>query len=795
MILRLAKKAFGSTADRKLIRYRRKAEQILALASEHHTLSSATLQDRARRLRERAMAGAFLDDLAIPVFALVREAARRTLGQEHVPEQIVAGLALKDGCIVEMKTGEGKTLAATQVCALHAMSGGGVHVATPNQYLSGRDARWMRPIYEALGLNVGLVTEQMHDDDRRNAYACDITYGVATELGFDYLRDNTKFSLAETVQRGHAFALIDEADSILIDEALMPLALYGPLGDQTGFYRVIDSIVSTLQLDHYEIDDRRRVVLTEKGYDAIEDGLRRVGLLKAQVSLQNSEAVSLLHHVTQALRAHTILSRDRDYIVQDDSIVLIDKFSGRMMPGRRYDDGLHQALEAKEGCIIGEETRTVASITLQSYFRLYDNLAGMTGTAIGDGEEYRQVYGLDVVIVPTHRPLIRRDDARFHPTRDAKLMAILDEVERAKANCQPVLIGVTSIENSDALVAFLEAHGWIQNGDPSQKAFAVLNAKNHEKEAQIISLAGLPGAVTIVTMMAGRGTDIRLGGAECDPQLRDRVVAAGGLLVIGTEHHEHRRLDAQLRGRAGRQGDPGRSVFHASLEDDLLKNAQGVLVVCPTGSWDPAAARDRVMAAQRRIETRNFNSRLNLLRFEEVIEKQRDLLYRQRKAIRDEPEPLAIVNGLRDNSIDDLIGLFAPASGKWDIASLDAMIRSILTLAVPISAPSHNQVADSRILRERISTMADSWMQAKIESIGRVTINNVLRRILMAMLDELWVEQLERLEHLKRMIADRRLPLDKQFIEFHMEAFTLFQMMTREFRHEVTAHAMRLGKV
>jgi len=290
-------------------------------------------------------------------------------------------------------------------------------------------------------------------------------------------------------------------------------------------------------------------------------------------------------------------------------------------------------------------------------------------------------------------------------------------------------------------------------------------------------------------------TDIRLGGAECDPQLRDRVVAAGGLLVIGTEHHEHRRLDAQLRGRAGRQGDPGRSVFHASLEDDLLKNAQGVLVVCPTGSWDPAAARDRVMAAQRRIETRNFNSRLNLLRFEEVIEKQRDLLYRQRKAIRDEPEPLAIVNGLRDDSIDDLIGLFAPASGKWDIASLDAMIRSILTLAVPISAPSHNQVADSRILRERISTMADSWMQAKIESIGRVTINNVLRRILMAMLDELWVEQLERLEHLKRMIADRRLPLDKQFIEFHMEAFTLFQMMTREFRHEVTAHAMRLGKV
>ena len=752
------------------------------------------LLDRAQRLRERTIAGADPDDLAIPLFALVREAARRTLGQEHVPEQIVAGLALKDGYIVEMKTGEGKTLAATLVCAFRGLSGGGVHVAIPNEYLAGRDVDWMRPVYEALGFSVGLITEQMDDDGRRTAYACDITYGVATEFGFDYLRDNTKFSQAETVQRGHAFALIDEANSVLIDQAVMPLALYGPLGDQTGFYRVIDSIVSTLQLDHYEIDDRRRVVLTEKGYDAIEDGLRRVGLLEAQVSLQDSEAVSLLHHITQALRAHTVLSRDRDYIVQDGSIVLIDKISGRIMPGRRYDDGLHQALEAKEGCIIGEETRTVASITLQSYFRMYDNLAGMTGTAIGDVEEYRQVYGLDVVAVPTHRPLIRRDDTHFHPTREAKLVAILDEVERAKANCQPVLIGVTSIENSDALVAFLEAHGWIRNGDPSQKAFAVLNAKNHEKEAQIISLAGVPGAVTIVTMLAGRGTDIRLGGAEHEPQLRDRVVAAGGLLVIGTDHHEHRRLDAQLRGRAGRQGDPGRSVFHASLEDDLLHNARAVLAARPIDARDPAPGRDLVPAAQRRIETRNFNSRLSLLRFEEAIQKQRDLIYRQRRIIRDEPEALAIVNGLRDDTIDDLVGLFAPASGDWDTARLDAMVRSILTLAVPIDLPSNNQAADSALMRERISTMADNWMQGKIELIGRMTINNVLRRILMAMLDELWVEQLERLEHLKRVIADRRLPLDRQFIEFHMEAFTLFQTMTKEFRHEVTAHAMRLGK-
>jgi preprotein translocase subunit SecA len=793
MILRLAKRAFGFPADRRLARYGRKAKQILAVAAEHRVLSPTALFDRAQILRERAMAGVPLDDLTIPVFALVREAARRTLGEEHVPEQLIGGLALQDSCIAEMKTGEGKTLAATLVCALNALAGRGVHIATPNDYLAERDANWMRPVYQALGLNVGLITQQMDDDTRRSAYACDVTYGIASEFGFDYLRDNMKFSGKETVQRGHAFALVDEADAVLIDDAGMPLALFGPLGDQSSFYQLIDSIVSTLQPSHYEIDDRRRVVLTDRGYDAVERGLRQATLLKMQVSLHDIESISLLHHTVQALRAHTLLSRDRDYIVQDSEIVIIDKFTGRTMPGRRYDEGLHQALEAKEGCTIAEETRTLASITFQTFFQRYDRLAGMTGTAIGDIDEYREVYGLDVVAIPAHRPLIRRDETFLHPTRDEKLRAILDEVESARTRQQPVLIGASSIEHSDALAALLEAHGWTQNGDAAEKTFTVLNARHHANEARIIALAGMPGAVTIATAMAGRGTDIRLGGAQGDPALRDRVVAAGGLLVIGTEHHEYRRLDAQLRGRSGRQGDPGRSVFHASLQDDLLKNAPVAITEISDVRIDPAIAHRLVAASQKRIEARRFNSRIGLLRFEAVIQRQRDTVYRMRREIRDDIQPLALINSLRNDTIDDLMERFAPALGAWDTASLDAMVRSILTLAVPIVAPSGNQAADSALLRQRIGATADRWMQGKIEALGRNIINDILRRIMMAMLDQLWSEQLERLEHLKRMVGDRRLPPHKVMAEFQIEAFALFELMMKDFRYEVTTHAMRLG--
>ena len=793
MILRLAKRAFGSRAERRLTRYGEKAEQIIAVAPEHHALSPTALRERVQVLRERAMAGAPLDDLTIPLFALVREAARRTLGEQHVAEQLIGGLALQDGGVAEMKTGEGKTLAATLVCALNALTGHGVHVATPNDYLAERDANWMRPVYEALGFSVGLITQQMDDDTRRSAYACEVTYGIASEFGFDYLRDNMKFSAAETVQRDPAFALVDEADAVLIDEAGMPLALFGPLGDQSGFYQLINSIVSTLLPEHYEIDDRRRVVLTDQGYDIIERALRQVSLLKTQVSLHDIESISLLHHAVQALRAHALLARDRDYIVQDGEIVIIDKFTGRTMPGRRYDEGLHQALEAKEGCTIGEETRTLASITFQTFFQRYDRLAGMTGTAIGDVDEYRQVYGLDVIAIPTHRPLVRRDETFLHPTRESKLRAILDEVENARVRQQPVLIGVPSIAHSDVVTALLEANGWKQDGDTTEKKFAVLNARHHANEARIIAQAGMPGAVTVATAMAGRGTDIRLGGALGDPALRDRVVAAGGLLVIGTEHHEHRRFDAQLRGRAGRQGDPGRSVFHASLQDDLLQDAAVAAVANGDLPVDPAIAQRFVAATQKRNEAHSFDNRMGLLRFEAVIQRQRDTIYSMRRTIRDDPQPLALINNLRNDTIDDLMARFAPVLGSWDTINLDAMVRSILTLAVPIAAPSRNQAADSVLLRKRISAMADHWMQGKIEALGRDTISDILRRLMMALLDQLWAEQSERLEHLKRMVGDRHLPPHKVTAEFQIEAFALFELMMKDFRHEVTAHAMRLG--
>ena len=794
MILRLARGLLRSPVERRLAEYARTADQILAGAPEHRALSQTALRKCALGFRERVKAGMALEDIVVPFFALVREAARRELGQEHVPQQLMAGLAMHDGSIAEMKTGEGKSLAATLVCALHALSRRGVHVATPNDYLAARDAKWMRPVYEALGLSVGLITQEMDDDSRRAAYGCDITYGIASELGFDYLRDNMKFSLAETVQRGHAFGLVDEADAVLLDEASMPLALYGSSSDHSAFYRSVDGIVAGLSSDCYQIDDRRRVMLTDRGYETLEQSLRQASLLKPDSSLHEVESITLLHHSLQALRAHALLRRDRDYLVHDGEIVIIDRLTGRMMPGRHYDEGLQQALEAKEGCEIGEETRTLASITVQTFFRQYEKLAGMTGTAAGEAEEYRQVYGLEVIPIPTHRPLIRRDAQVLHATRDGKLRAILDEVESARSRQQPVLIGASSIEHSEALATLLETHGWVRNGDPADKGFTVLNARHHASEARIIAQAGMPGAVTIATAMAGRGTDIRLGGTPDNPALRDRAIAAGGLLVIGTEHSPHRRFDAQLRGRAGRQGDPGRSVVHASIEDDLLKDTKLAMAVTGGNQIKPVVAHRLVAVAQRRREAHSFDERIALLRFEQVIHRQRASVYDQRRTIRGTEDCVSMAARLRNDTIDDLMTRLAPAAGRWATGRLDAMVRSILTLDVPIKQPSRNQEADAAALRERISKTAEDWMNGKVKAFGRDIINDVLRRIMMALLDELWAEQLARLEHLKRMIADRRLSPQKAHADFAIEAFALFEVMMRDFRHEVTAHVMRLGK-
>ena len=799
MILRLAGRALNFGTRRKLTRYETTARRILCLEADHRRLSDGALRDRVAELRRRIRAGTSLDEIKEEVFALAREASRRALNQHPVPAQIIGALALHDGLIAEMKTGEGKTLTATLVCALHALTGEGVHVATPNDYLAERDACWMRPVYDLLGLSTGVITQEMDDDSRREAYRCDITYGIASEFGFDYLRDNMKFSAAETVQRGHAFALVDEADATLIDDAGMPLALFGPLGDHSDFYQAIDAVIASLQPSHYEIDFRRRVALTETGYSEVERRLREQGLLKASTTLHDIASISLLHHVVQSLRAHVMLVRDRDYVIENGNVTIVDGLTGRPMPGRRYDEGLHQALEAKEGCAIGEETHTLAAITFQTYFRRYARLAGMTGTAIADAEEYNEIYGLDVISIPTHRPMIRTDESVLHASTAGKLRAILRDLEDAAARGQPVLIGAPTIERSEALAAMLEANGWRQrheqtDHDATTRTFAVLNAKHHAREAQIIAAAGAPGAVTIATAMAGRGTDIRLGGEHADEATRARVIAAGGLLVIGTAHHDHGRMDEQLRGRAGRQGDPGRSIFHASLEDELLTNA--AITTQPaeqTARIAPAVGSRLIRAAQKRHEIRSFDRRLGLLRFDTIIQRQREDFYDLRRNIRDANDTLTLATRLRHETIDDLIDRFATPAAPWDIAGLDHAVRSVLTLAVEINPPSADPKAAAQALAQHIRAMADRWIDGKIARMGESMFVDILRRVMMALIDHLWSEQSDRLDHLKRRIGDRRLPPHKVVAEFQLEAFALFERMIADFRRDVTAYAMRAG--
>ncbi|WP_438276712.1 preprotein translocase subunit SecA [Nitrobacter sp.] len=799
MILRLAGRALNFGTRRKLTRYETTARRILSLEADHRRLSAGALRDRVAELRQQVRAGTPLDEIKEEVFALAREASHRALNQYPVPAQIIGALALHDGCIAEMKTGEGKTLTATLVCALHALTGEGVHVATPNDYLAERDAGWMRPVYNLLGLSTGVITQEMDDDSRREAYRCDITYGIASEFGFDYLRDNMKFSAAETVQRGHAFALVDEADATLIDDAGMPLALFGPLGDHSGFYQAIDAVIASLQPSHYEIDSRRRVALTEAGYSEVEQRLREQGLLKASTTLHDIGSISLLHHVVQSLRAHAVLVRDRDYVIENSGVTIVDRLTGRPMPGRRYDEGLHQALEAKEGCAIGEETHTLAAITFQTYFRRYARLAGMTGTATADAEEYNEIYGLDVISIPTHRLMIRIDESVLHATAAGKMRAILRDLEDAASRGQPVLIGAPSIERSEALAAMLEANGWRQRHaqterDATARTFAVLNAKHHAREAQIIAEAGAPGAVTIATAMAGRGTDIRLGGEHADEAARARVIAAGGLLVIGTTHHDHGRMDEQLRGRAGRQGDPGRSIFHASLEDEFLTNA-AISVPRPDQNAPvaPAVATRLIRAAQKRHEIRSFDRRLGLLRFDAIIQRQREEFYDLRRNIRDGNDTLTLATRLRHETIDDLIDRFAAPAAPWDIAGLDHAVRSVLTLAVDINPPSADPKAAAQALAQHIRAMADRWIDGKIACMGESMFVDILRRVMMALIDHLWSEQSDRLDHLKRRIGDRRLPPHKVVAEFQLEAFALFERMIADFRREVTAYAMRVG--
>ena len=740
MIGGVARKLFGSANDRRIRSYRPRVEEINALEKELEQLSDEALRARTDMFKKQIAEGQTLDNILVPAFATVREAGKRTLGQRHFDVQLIGGMVLHEGKISEMKTGEGKTLVATLPVYLNALGGRGVHVVTVNDYLAKRDAEWMGQIYKFLGLTVGVIVHGLDDEERKKQYDCDVTYGTNNELGFDYLRDNMKYRLEDMVQRGHVYAIVDEVDSILIDEARTPLIISGPLDDRSEFYNTIDAYIPRLEKTDYEVDEKQRTVtLTEAGMERLEQWLRDNGLLKSD-SLYDVENVSVVHHVNQAMRAHKLFARDKDYIVRNGEVVIIDEFTGRMMPGRRYSEGLHQALEAKEHQPIQPENQTLASITFQNYFRMYEKLAGMTGTAVTEADEFMDIYNLEVLEIPTNMPMIRLDDDdEVYRTAAEKFRAILALIEDCKTRGQPVLVGTTSIEKSEQLAEMLRKQGWEQHdfSDPNAfaalysgdegaskaKVFAILNARYHEQEAYIVAQAGVPGAITIATNMAGRGTDIQLGGnadmrirqeladiedfkeRERSPganeiraqvaRLKEKAIGAGGLYVLGTERHESRRIDNQLRGRSGRQGDPGHSKFFLSLEDDLMRifgtdKLDGMLqklglkeneaIIHP---WINKA----LEKAQQKVEARNFDIRKNILKFDNVMNDQRKVIFDQRVEWMSDEATAEIVADMRHNVIDDLVAKHVPENAypeQWDTAGLKEELKRVLSLDLPV---------------------------------------------------------------------------------------------------------------
>ena len=848
MIGAVARKLFGSANERRIRSYQPRVAQINVLEKELEALSDEQLRARTNEFKKQVAEGASLDDILVSAFATCREAAKRTLGQRHFDVQLMGGIILHEGKISEMKTGEGKTLVATLPVYLNALSGRGVHVVTVNDYLAKRDAEWMGQIYNFLGLTVGVIVHGLDDDQRKKAYDCDVTYGTNNELGFDYLRDNMKYRLEDMVQRGHIYAIVDEVDSILIDEARTPLIISGPLDDRSEFYNTIDSYIPALDKTDYEVDEKQRTVtLSEAGMEKLEQRLSNAGQLK-DGSLYDVENVSVVHHINQALRAHKLFQRDKDYIVRNGEVVIIDEFTGRMMPGRRYSEGLHQALEAKEHQPIQPENQTLASITFQNYFRMYEKLAGMTGTALTEADEFMDIYNLEVLEVPTNMPLIRKDDDdEVYRTATEKYRAIISLIEDCKTRGQPVLVGTTSIEKSEQLAEMLRKQGWEQHdfSDPNAfaalysgdegaskaKVFAILNARYHEQEAYIVAQAGVPGAITIATNMAGRGTDIQLGGnadmrirqeiasvedpraREKDPRavnireqvarLKQKALSAGGLYVLGTERHESRRIDNQLRGRSGRQGDPGHSKFFLSLEDDLMRifgsdKLDGMLrklglkeneaIVHP---WINKA----LEKAQQKVEARNFDIRKNLLKFDNVMNDQRTAIFKERLDLMREEAVDETIVGMRHTVIEDLVVKHIPANAyaeQWDVAGLDDALRNILTLDLPVKDWAKEEgIADEEV-RERIERRADEHMAAKVAKWGPDVMRYVEKSILLQTLDHLWREHLVILEHLRQVIGLRGYGQRDPLNEYKAEAFALFEAMTARLREAVTAQLMRV---
>ena len=861
MLGSLAKKIFGSSNDRRVKGYRPRVAQIAALEPEIQVLTDAELRARTDMLKAELAAGKSTDDILVPAFATVREAAKRVLGQRHFDVQMIGGIVLHEGGISEMKTGEGKTLVATLPVYLNALTGKGVHVVTVNDYLASRDAEWMGRVYRFLGLTVGTIVHGLDDEQRREAYACDITYGTNNEFGFDYLRDNMKYELSQLTQRGHNFAIVDEVDSILIDEARTPLIISGPVDDRSELYVSVDEVMPSLEPSYYDLDEKQRTVsLTEEGNEFVEQALRDAGILK-DGDLYDAQNATIVHHVNQALRAHTLFTKDKDYIVRNDEVVIIDEFTGRMMQGRRYSEGLHQALEAKERVTIQPENQTLAQITFQNYFRLYKTLAGMTGTASTEADEFAEIYKLDVVDIPTNKEIERVDeDDEVYRSVEEKYQAIIKEIDKAHTRHQPILVGTGSIEKSELLADLLVQAGYtpLDYSDPNAltdvykaarenrvtKRFAVLNARFHEQEAYIVAEAGVPGAITIATNMAGRGTDIKLGGnvemrvekelggmpegpereaaieaikaeiaenrakvlasgEKADPEAGRKKDLPGGLYIIGTERHESRRIDNQLRGRSGRQGDPGRSKFYLSLKDDLMRIfgsdrmdgmlqklglEQGEAIIHP---WINRA----IEKAQQKVEARNFDMRKNVLKYDNVMNDQRKVVFEQRRDFMGQESVRETVDEMREGVVDDLVARYIPADSyaeQWDAKGLREAVEQTLNLDIPAEDWAKEEgIADEEI-RERLMREAETAYQARVEKNGAEVSSYVEKQVLLQTLDHLWREHLVTLDHLRQVIGWRGIAQRDPLNEYKSEAFELFNGLVAALREQVTGQLSRI---
>ena len=781
---------FGSSNDRKLKKFNSQVVAINQLEADFEKLTDKDLKNKTLEFKARISSGESLDNILVEAFAVVREAGKRTLGQRHFDVQLLGGLVLNQGNISEMKTGEGKTLVATLPVYLNALEEKGVHVVTVNDYLAKRDSEWMGQIYNFLGMTVGTITSDLDEEEKRKSYQADITYGTNNEFGFDYLRDNMKYNMDQLVQRGHNFAIVDEVDSILVDEARTPLIISGQVEDKSQLYNKIDKIIPKISANHIDIDEKsKNVTLTDEGNEFLDELLVKEKLMDIDSSIYDMENVSLVHHVNQALKAHKIFNKDTDYLVKDNQVIIIDEFTGRMMEGRRFSDGLHQALEAKEKVMIQPENRTMASITFQNYFRLYKKLSGMTGTASTESEEFLDIYNLDVISIPPNIKITRKDhDDEIYRTAEEKYNAIIESIIESNKKGQPVLVGTTSIERSEYLSKLLKN---------KKIDHSVLNAKYHQQEAEIIAQAGSYGKVTIATNMAGRGTDIQLGGADNPEDGKTKTINAGGLYVIGTERHESRRIDNQLRGRSGRQGDAGESKFYLSLEDDLMRIfgsdrldlilkklglEEGESIVHP---WINTA----LERAQKKVESRNFEIRKTLLKFDNVMNDQRKVIFEQRLDLLKEENVNETIHEMRLEVVSEILNKAIPENSfidDWDSELIEKEVKRIFNLKAPIKNWLKDTEIDSEQLEAKLNEYFDEEYFKKRKGFGEQISDSIEKSILMQIIDQNWTDHLGQLEDLRQIVGIRGYGQRDPLNEYKSESFLLFENLLNKFREDVT---------